>query len=33
MQPSDTLDPDSYKVRRGKIGGYQDYLTPSNRRR
>ncbi len=28
MQPSDTRDPDSYKVRRGKIGGYRDYFTP-----
>jgi hypothetical protein len=28
MQPGDTRDPDSYKVRRGKIGGYQDYFTP-----
>ena len=28
MQPGDSRDPDSYKVRRGKIGGYLDYFTP-----
>jgi hypothetical protein len=28
MQPGNPGDPNSYKVRRGKIGGYQDYFTP-----
>jgi len=28
LRPEDKDDPDSYKVRRGKIGGYVDYLTP-----
>jgi len=27
LRPGDYNDPDSYKVRRGKIGGYTDYLT------
>jgi hypothetical protein len=27
MQPGDVNDPESYKVRRGKIGGYVDYLS------
>ena len=26
LQPGDVNDPESYKVRRGKVGGYQDYL-------
>jgi hypothetical protein len=26
LRPSDKDDPESYKVRRGKIGGYKDYL-------
>ena len=26
LQPRDTSDPDSFKVRRGKVGGYRDYL-------
>jgi hypothetical protein len=30
LQPSDVNDPESYKVRRGKIGGYVDYLEPSD---
>lgn len=27
LQPGDVNDPESYKVRRGKVGGYRDYLT------
>jgi hypothetical protein len=27
LQAGDVRDPESFKVRRGKIGGYQDYLT------
>lgn len=27
LQATDVRDPDSFKVRRGKIGGYTDYLT------
>ena len=30
LQPGDVNDPESYKVRRGKIGGYMDYLDPSD---
>jgi hypothetical protein len=26
LQPGDVNDPESYKVRRGKVGGYADYL-------
>jgi hypothetical protein len=26
LRPKDAADPDSYKVRRGKVGGYADYL-------
>ena len=26
LRPSDDNDPDSFKVRRGKVGGYKDYL-------
>ena len=29
LQPGDEADLDSYKTRRGKVGGYADYLTPS----
>jgi Sulfotransferase domain len=28
MQPGDPGDPDSYKVRRGKVGGYREDFTP-----
>ncbi len=28
LRPCDASDPDSYKVRRGKVGGYVDYLSP-----
>jgi hypothetical protein len=27
MRPSDVTNPDSYKVRRAKVGGYRDYFT------
>lgn len=27
LQPGDVLDAESFKVRRGKVGGYRDYLT------
>jgi hypothetical protein len=27
LRPGDALDPESFKVRRGKIGGYVDYLS------
>jgi len=30
LQPGDVNDPESYKVRRGKIGGYVDYLDPKD---
>jgi sulfotransferase family protein len=30
LQPGDANDPESYKVRRGKIGGYVDYLDPTD---
>src|ERR1051326_17836 len=30
LQPGDVNDPESYKVRRGKIGGYVDYLDPED---
>jgi alcohol sulfotransferase len=26
MAPGDKSDPDSYKVRRAKVGGYRDYF-------
>jgi hypothetical protein len=26
LQPRDPANPDSFKVRRGKVGGYRDYL-------
>ncbi len=28
MQPGDAADAESYKVRRGKVGGYRDYFSP-----
>jgi hypothetical protein len=28
LKAGDTEDPDSFKVRRGKVGGYKDYFTP-----
>jgi hypothetical protein len=27
LRPSDVNDPESFKVRKGKIGGYRDYLS------
>jgi len=30
LQPGDVNDPESYKVRRGKMRGYVDYLEPSD---
>jgi len=30
LKPFDAADPDSFKVRRGKIGGYRDYLGPED---
>jgi len=27
LQATDVRDPESFKVRRGKVGGYTDYLT------
>ena len=29
LRPANAGDPDSYKVRRGKVGGYRDYLAQS----
>jgi hypothetical protein len=28
MRLKDRNDPSTYKVRRGKVGGYRDYFTP-----
>jgi hypothetical protein len=28
VKPGDESNPDSFKVRRGKVGGYRDYFTP-----
>ena len=30
VRPGDEGNPDSFKVRRGKIGGYRDYFTPDS---
>jgi hypothetical protein len=30
LTPRDKGDPETYKVRRGKIGGYVDYLSPDD---
>jgi hypothetical protein len=30
LRAGDTRDPESFKVRRGKIGGFQDYLEPND---
>lgn len=30
LQPADVSDPESYKVRRGKVGGYRDYLSAAD---
>ena len=29
LRPRDPSDPESYKTRKGKVGGYRDYLAPS----
>lgn len=31
LQPGDVRDPESFKVRRGKVGGFQEYLSPEDR--
>ena len=30
LQPGNPEDPESFKVRRGKVGGFRDYLSPSS---
>ncbi len=30
LRPGDRYDPESFKARRGKVGGYVDYLSPSD---
>ena len=30
LRPTDVNDPQSYKTRRGKVGGYVDYLDPED---
>ena len=30
LKPKNAADPDSYKVRRGKVGGYADYLAAAD---
>jgi hypothetical protein len=30
LKATDPTDPDSYKVRRGKVGGFTDYLTEAD---
>jgi hypothetical protein len=30
LRAGDTQDPESFKVRRGKIGGFADYLSPND---
>ena len=30
LRAGDTKDPESFKVRRGKIGGFEDYLSPND---
>ncbi|HEY2989809.1 MAG TPA: sulfotransferase domain-containing protein [Candidatus Binatia bacterium] len=30
LLPGDAADPDSYKVRRGRVGGFKDYLSPED---
>jgi hypothetical protein len=32
LQPGDVRDPESFKVRRGKIGGFAEYFSPEDRR-
>ncbi|MDQ3199728.1 MAG: hypothetical protein M3Q46_11205, partial [Verrucomicrobiota bacterium] len=33
LRAGDARDPESFKVRRGKIGGFQDYLSPEDQER
>lgn len=33
LRTADSADDDAFKVRRGKMGGYRDYLTPEQRQR
>jgi hypothetical protein len=30
LRPGDVRDPESFKVRRGKVGGYREYLSPED---
>ena len=30
LRAGDTSDPESFKVRRGKVGGFADYLSPTD---
>ena len=30
LRAGDTQDPESFKVRRGKVGGFEDYLSPND---
>jgi hypothetical protein len=32
LHPGDVRDPESFKVRRGKIGGYREYLSAEDQR-
>src|SRR5205814_6356871 len=32
LRAGDARDPESFKVRRGKIGGFQDYLSPDDQK-
>jgi Sulfotransferase domain len=32
LRAGDARDPDSFKVRRGKIGGFEDYLSPNDQK-
>ena len=32
LRPGDVRDPESFKVRRGKVGGYREYLSAEDQR-
>jgi hypothetical protein len=32
LHPGDVRDPESFKVRRGKVGGYREYLSPEDQK-
>jgi hypothetical protein len=32
LQPGDVRDPESFKVRRGKVGGYREYLSAEDQK-